>query len=446
MKNGSLNKVALEDLAAHDWYRFVLSFPPHLVRQYLDRFELGEGARVLDPFCGTGTTLVECKKLGIESVGVEAHPMTHFASSVKVDWSPDPDELEGQAKELAEAATEDLQAEGLTDDSYGPESLFAMPAGSADKVTNERSSPALRSLPEDSFKLLLTNSISALPLHKALVLRDRIAVRSGDSTNHTDHQRLALAKTLVLSSSNLKFGPEVGVGPAKSDAPVISPWLTGMRRMAGDLRKLQTLSSVKTPALVHNADARLVDEILEPESIDAVFTSPPYPNEKDYTRTTRLETVLLGFAREKDDLRALKQGLVRSNTRNVYKVDDDDRWVAENSAIQRIAEEIERRRADLNKTSGFEKLYGRVTRLYFGGMMRHLAGLRPALRPGARLAYVVGDQASYLRVMIRTGQHLAEIASTLGYEVDSIDLFRTRLATATKEQLREEVVVLRWPG
>jgi hypothetical protein len=27
-----------------------------------------------------------------------------------------------------------------------------------------------------------------------------------------------------------------------------------------------------------------------------------------------------------------------------------------------------------------------------------------------------------------------------------VDLFRTRLATATKEQLREEVVLLRWPG
>jgi hypothetical protein len=27
-----------------------------------------------------------------------------------------------------------------------------------------------------------------------------------------------------------------------------------------------------------------------------------------------------------------------------------------------------------------------------------------------------------------------------------IDLFRTRLATATKEQLREEVVLLRWRG
>jgi hypothetical protein len=34
---------------------------------------------VLDPFCGTGTTLVECKKKGTSSVGIEAHPMGHFA-------------------------------------------------------------------------------------------------------------------------------------------------------------------------------------------------------------------------------------------------------------------------------------------------------------------------------------------------------------------------------
>ena len=91
-------------------------------------------------------------------------------------------------------------------------------------------------------------------------------------------------------------------------------------------------------------------------------------------------------------------------------------------------------------------LYHRVTKLYFGGMAKHLAALRKALRPGAKLAYVVGDQASYLRVMIRTGQILADIAESLGYEIDDIDLFRTRLATATKEQLREEVVRLRWPG
>ena len=36
--NGNANKLAPEDRAFHDWYRFVLSFPPHLVRDYLDDF------------------------------------------------------------------------------------------------------------------------------------------------------------------------------------------------------------------------------------------------------------------------------------------------------------------------------------------------------------------------------------------------------------------------
>ena len=75
---------------------------------------------------------------------------------------------------------------------------------------------------------------------------------------------------------------------------------------------------------VRLGDARDAGTLLEPNSIDAVITSPPYPNEKDYTRTTRLESVLLGFINNKMELRALKQELVRSNTRGVYRADRDD--------------------------------------------------------------------------------------------------------------------------
>src|SRR5262249_27007256 len=163
--------------------------------------------------------------------------------------------------------------------------------------------------------------------------------------------------------------------------------------------------------------ARYAAQILESRSIDAVITSPPYPNEKDYTRTTRLESVLLGFIRGKGDLQALKRELVRSNTRGVYKSDNDDLLVAHHSEIQQVARAIEARRTQLGKTSGFERLYHRVTKLYFGGMARHLSELRPALRPGSQLAYIVGDQASYLRVLIRTGRLLGDIAKSLGYEL-----------------------------
>jgi len=78
------NKLKLCDRAAHQWYRFVLSFPPHLVREYVSKFGLNSHHHVLDPFCGTGTTPVECQKLGIPSFGLEANPVACFASQTKL--------------------------------------------------------------------------------------------------------------------------------------------------------------------------------------------------------------------------------------------------------------------------------------------------------------------------------------------------------------------------
>lgn len=425
------NKLRIEDRAAHDWYRFVLSFPAHLVQDYISRFEVDSDGLVLDPFCGTGTTLVECKKLGISSVGIESNPMASFASRVKVDWSVDPNGLIEHADHIAKRTWEKLDAAGIGDSSHLP--LFA----------KERTRVVeLQSLPEEKLKLLLKDSISPLPLHKTLVLIETLQEESEKAFG--SHERLALAKAIVSGISNLHFGPEVGVSPPKPDAPVVQTWLNYIRRMAEDLRVLGSVAD--TQATVKTGDSRELLNLLERNSVDAVITSPPYPNEKDYTRTTRLESVLLGFIDNKADLRLLKKNLLRSNTRGVYKADTDDLLVEGNVEVQRIAKAIEDRRLELGKTSGFERMYARVTKLYFGGMMRHLADLRTILRPGAQLGYVVGDQASYLRVMIRTGNILADIAKSLGYEVVGIDLFRTRLSTATKEQLREEIVLLRWPG
>jgi DNA modification methylase len=432
--NAELNKLQPSDRPVHDWYRFVLSFPPHLVREYLQRFGLDHSKQVLDPFCGTGTTLVECKKKGIPSIGIEANPMAHFASRVKTDWQLEPKGLMCHAEQLAEKVLSVLKDDGIDDD--------CLPLLRSGKTNRPNGCLKLRTLPPEHEKLILANSISPLPLHKTLCLLE--SLNAEKTERYVDHERLALAKAIVYSISNLHFGPEVGLGSIKEDAPVIDSWLTNVRAMSDDLRKLHGTAVV--PCKVHLADARNLSELLEPRSIDAVITSPPYPNEKDYTRTTRLESILLGLIRTKADLRALKKTLVRSNTRGVYKSDTDDQLVGSHPEIQRIANAIEARRIQMQKTSGFERMYARVTKLYFGGMMRHLSELRSVLRPGAQMAYVVGDQASYLRIMIRTGQLLADIASSLGYEVIGIDLFRTRIATATKEQLREEVVLLRWPG
>lgn len=289
------NRLYSADRPVHAWYRFPLSFPPHLVRQYLERFNLTSQSQVLDPFCGTGTTLVECKKQGIPSTGIEANAVVHFAACTKTDWSVSPTGLEAQA--VADSAQQILAAEGWD------AACLSSGCRSASDAGNPR---VLRRLTAEQTRLLIAQSISPLPLHRALVLRDQIQQRT--RTQYRAHAHLAYAKQLVSAISNLRFGPEVGIGKIKDDAPVVDLWLSAMRTMASDLQCMQSTAAnrMRTPTAVHCADARQPEAVLAPRSIDAVITSPPYPNEKDYSRTTRLESVLLDFLHDRPTLRAQK--------------------------------------------------------------------------------------------------------------------------------------------
>ncbi len=418
----SSNTLRGEDTSVHDWYRFVLSFPPHLVREYLDRFEIKSGA-VLDPFCGTGTTVVEAKKLGFTAIGVEASPMAHFAATVKTNWNVDAEGLVKATNRVAERALAELKADSMVDEEC-----------------DDNSVNAFRALEPDAESILISNSISPSPLHKVLVLVD--AIKRVRDPQYRNIMMLAVAKLLPSEYGNLRFGPEVGVGHLKVDAAVVEPWRKCMKVFSSDLSQLIP----GRESTVFRGDARDLPVQLKRNSVGSVFTSPPYPNEKDYTRTTRLESVILGFYQNKMELREFKQSLLRSNTRNIYVGDNDSNSVKFVPSVTKLASEIENRRLDLGKTSGFEKNYHKVVLNYFGGMALHFESLGPKLKPGARLGYVVGDQASFFRILIRTGEILAEIVEPLGYRVESLDLFRTRIATATRDQLREEVLVLQWVG
>ena len=213
--------------------------------------------------------------------------------------------------------------------------------------------------------------------------------------------------------------------------------------MVEDIYTVEGLASV--PTYSYNCDARYASTVLKEKSIDCVITSPPYPNEKDYTRTTRLENVILGYLNNRQELRATKKHLLISNTKNVYKGDIDDKWVENIQSIQLLSNQIEAKRIELEKTSGFEKLYHKVVKLYFGGMAKHLLEIKPYLKDGAKLAYVVGEQASYFRIPVKTAELLGEVAESVGYQIDGIDLFRERFSTATKSSIKEEVLLLSLP-
>src|SRR5947207_8542712 len=124
--------------------------------------------------------------------------------------------------------------------------------------------------------------------------------------------------------------------------------------MISELVIVQRAKLAQTPSLVLAEDARDLSKL--PDNISAVITSPPYPNEKDYTRTTRVESILLRLVSDKTSLRGIKESLLRSNTRNIFVNDNDGDEVAEFPSIQRVCRDIEARRIELEKDSGFERL------------------------------------------------------------------------------------------
>ena len=78
-------------------------YPPVVPRGVINAY-LGKRDTILDPFCGTGTTIVEAKRCGFAAEGIEANPIAWFACKTKTDWAAPA----GQIASVAALASKDL--------------------------------------------------------------------------------------------------------------------------------------------------------------------------------------------------------------------------------------------------------------------------------------------------------------------------------------------------
>ena len=73
----------------HNWFTFRHAFGPNLVSGIVDTLCLKREARVIDPFCGSGTCLLACKEKGISATGLDILPLSVFITNVKLrEYSP----------------------------------------------------------------------------------------------------------------------------------------------------------------------------------------------------------------------------------------------------------------------------------------------------------------------------------------------------------------------
>ncbi|MBM3267745.1 MAG: hypothetical protein FJZ01_08870 [Candidatus Sericytochromatia bacterium] len=399
----SLTTAAHNDaLPALDWYLMPEAFSAPLVDQAVAECGLGRDAVLLDPFSGTGTTALLAKLRGMRAVGVEANPFLAWAARAKLAVDTHPDLFETLRERVL------------------------------DRVGDLADAP-----PADLPDLPRADTwIAPRVARKVVALREAIfQERPGPAR---DLLLLALA-AILRPVGNLKLTAHAfGSAVPKEDAPVRELFEKKTDKMLRDLEAVDRTALGE--AAILPGDARDLAALGSPPfgPADLAITSPPYLNNLDYTMQTRLELFFLGHVADLGDVRAIRKRMVVCDAKAMYKDIHDHELVADVPAIQAIADAIAERHKD--KKWGWD--YPFMTRQYFGGLHRVLAGARAWLKPGARFVLVVGE-SSHSGVKVPVPALLAELGERLGYVAEGVRVHRVRRSSSHRDGLEEASVILR---
>jgi SAM-dependent methyltransferase len=379
-----------------------MGFPPGVVAGLLDAFGVDAGSVVLDPFCGTGTTLLEARWRGAFALGLDANPAAVLVSRAKNAFCVEDGTLRSALEEVLRRSRADPG--GFRAD-YRYAALVRMG--------------------------LVSRGWLGRKAAQSLVAVARAIDSCGFGIDVRRLLMLALFRAAVDDVANIRFGPEVYIRRRMPVPPVARCFRARVESIALDLEMIGKRVSPTGDVVVRLGDARnssvlkrFVDRFACSSGVDLVLTSPPYPNEHDYTRLTRIELVLGGFVRSPADLRRIKNSMMRSNTKNVFSGDDEGVNAAESRYVRGRIVKLERIAS--RRTDGFGRLYARVVEEYFGGLARTIQGLKCVVRRNGFLVLILGDQVTYGGVRVNCPRGAVELAAAVAPELRVIDIIPVR--------------------
>jgi DNA modification methylase len=401
----------------HRWFQYPAGFSYRGVEHVLDRHGVGPGARVYDPFSGTGTTEVVCKGRGIGSGGMEAHPFVARIARTKVRWDYDP-------KELRETSEEFLRR--------------------VRRASSDVSDRSLQDVP-----LLVRKCYSPRNLRRLLLIRD--SIRRHVPADYVDLFEVALIGTLRRASRAATGWPYIAPRVTIAERDGLETFVEQLRLCVEDL--MATPPEFRTvPAEIVEGDCRASP--FPPRHFDLAFTSPPYLNNYDYADRTRLEAYFTGFVRSWGEItERIRDHLIVAATTQVNRGDFHVRDILSpelKEAAPRVARTLQSdvdRLSELRLRKKGQKSYDLMVGQYFNDMTRSLRDTLRVLRPGSPYVLILGDSAPY-GVHIPTETYLARIAEGLGFARSSITELRRRggkwASNPQRHQvpLRESMLVL----
>jgi hypothetical protein len=347
-------------LPVHRWFRYSAGFSARWAESAIRRASVSrEGLSVLDPFAGSGTTLLAAQAVGVPSYGVEAHPFVARVAQAKLLWTEDPASFVDHAHQVLAAAVN----EGAEIDGYPS---------------------VIRAAFEDA---------ALADLDK---LR-RAQRRLDDGSPSSELSWLALV-SILRSTSHVGTAQWQYVLPNKRKARVAEPCNAFREQVALMALDMSTRPSTLPPAVLIKSDARTCAGVPD-NSVDLVVTSPPYANNYDYADATRLEMSFLGEVESYGDLQStVRDHLMRSCSQHVNERTVDLDAVLTDPVLRPIADELTsvcRTLAEVRLSRGGKKNYHLMIATYFHDMAHVWRAVRRVCRPDADVCLVIGDSAPY---------------------------------------------------
>jgi tRNA G10 N-methylase Trm11 len=398
--------------SAHGLHEYKGKFNPQVVRAIGNILGVGDDAWILDPFCGSGTTLLECLHLGWNVKGIDRNPLAIRIANAKLF-----------ALRRGQGALQRLVAAIATSLAEPSRTLSSDKSVSSSRLEVYLGCGWQRQLP--SFDYLL----AWFPL---TVLAQVVAIfRAIDVSARTPADRAILEVVLSdqLRDASFQEPADLRIRRRKlprQNYPLIDHFVEAVSVRAGRIERARsTLGEVRgrQQAILGDSSCLNLRKRWPALTFDAVITSPPYETALPYIDTQRLSLVLLG------DIRASALQSADSSLIGSREISSGERSRLEasirdgDSSLPLVVQQLCRSllRAASLTGNGFRRVNRPALALrYFRQMASFFENIKHSLKPDAKLALVVGKNHTVLggsEFEIDTPALLAKIAEHGGYSL-----------------------------
>jgi DNA modification methylase len=388
IERGSILNISTRDVTpyTHGFHKYPAKFIPQIPKWAIEKYlNSHKGKFILDPFCGSGTTLVEGILAGHNVVGVDIDPLSVLISKVKTTRLDEAD-----LRRISDWLIKEI------------------------KVTKEGFfKPDCETIEHWFTK----DAINKLKIIRTLI--NRIPEIFGDSKEIKDIQDLILIcfSSIIRRASNADNESQktyVSHTKLKEPEEVNNIFFSQLNFI---IDRAISFSLASNPKLENNilcsSSTESLDEKLKGLRIDLAITSPPYIKAIDYIYNQMVELFWIG------DLFQM-QTQIKQNVKKIEYIGNKQlpkyeytNYSPHNTCIgiNKLDEKLQQV-YELDKKNGHKHSY--VTFKYFKEMEKHLSEMGKCLEKGTHYIMVVGD-STVSNIYFDTAEFLIEIAERNGF-------------------------------